>query len=62
MTRAPVRSNEQLKQTIRNHLRHAFGEGLDDDAQTEYAARMMGREYLPLIGQVHARLKPTEPN
>ena len=56
-----VRSTAQIKQSIERHLRHAFGEGLDDDAQIEYAARMMGREYLPLIGQVFARLKPTDP-
>ena len=60
MTRS-VRSTEQLKASIRNHLREAFAMDYDDDGQIEYAARMMGREYLPLIGQVHARLKPTEP-
>lgn len=56
-----VRSTAQIKQSIERHLRHAFGEGLDDDAQIEYAARMMGKDMLPLIGQVHARTKPTEP-
>lgn len=56
-----ARSNAQIKTTICNHLRVAFADGLDDDAQIEHAARMMGREYLPLIGQCHARLKPTLP-
>lgn len=56
-----VRSNAQLKRTIENHLRQAFAMDYDDDGQIDYAARMMGREYLPLIGQVHARMKPTEP-
>lgn len=56
-----VRSNEQIKATIRNHLRNALAMDMDDDQSIDYAARMMGREYLPLIGQVHARMKPTEP-
>lgn len=56
-----VRSNEQLKQTIRNYLRTALAMDYDDDQSIDYAARMMGREYLPLIGQVFARMKPTEP-
>ena len=56
-----VRSNEQIKQTIRNHLRNALAMDMDDDAAIDYAARMMGKDLLPLIGQVHARMKPTEP-
>ena len=60
MTRS-VRSTEQLKASIRNHLREAFAMDYDDDEQIDYAARMMGEEYRALISKVHAGLKPTEP-
>lgn len=56
-----TRSNEQLKQTALRFLREALAMDYDDDQSIDYAARMMGKEYLPLIGQTHARMKPTEP-
>jgi hypothetical protein len=57
MTRSPVRSNEQLKATALRFLRKARDEYrlTDDDEIIAEAARLMGREHLPLLGQVFAR-------
>ena len=58
-----VRSNEQLKQTALRFLRKARDEYklTDDDEIIAEAARLMGRQHLPLIGQVFAREFSTYP-
>ena len=58
-----TRSLPQLEQTALRLLRQARDTGLsDDDAIIAEAARLMGKEHLPLIGRVFGRhFKPTEP-
>ncbi len=51
-----VRSNAQQEQTALRFLRQARDSGLtDDDDIIAEAARLMGREHLPLIGRVFGR-------
>lgn len=51
-----TRTTEQITRTALAFLRQARDSGItDDDAMIEEAARLMGREYLPLIGRVFAR-------
>lgn len=59
-----TRTTEQLTRTALAFLRQARDEYklTDDDEIIAAAARLMGAEYLPLIGRTHARyFKPTEP-
>lgn len=59
-----TRSLPQQERTALAFLRQARDSGItDDDAMIEEAARLMGREHLPLIGRVHARhFKTFNPN
>lgn len=58
-----ARNLPQQEQTALNILRRVRDSGItDDDEIIAEAARLMGREHLPLIGRVFGRhFKPTEP-
>lgn len=51
-----TRNLPQQEKTALNILRRVRDNGItDDDEIIAEAARLMGREHLPLIGRVHAR-------
>lgn len=51
-----TRTTEQLTRTALAFLRQARDSGItDDDEIIEEAAKLMGHEFLPLIGRVFAR-------
>jgi len=51
-----TRSRDQLEQTARKFIREAYAAGMKaDDDVIAYAADLMGKEHLALIGRAFAR-------